>query len=214
MLAATVRLPPGKTLADGPFPTVIEYSGYAVAGPHSLIDTLEGSDASSDPLLPDTSTVVGSVVAPLLGFVTVSVQMRGTGCSGGAFDLFGLPSDYDGYDVVQTVGAQPWVLHHKVGMVGISYSGFSQLVVAGTDPPDLAAITPLSPTDDLYSTGYPGGIYNNGFAAGWIRAAGLGRRARAAGRPDVGRGRDRRRGHDVPGRPAPPSPGAEPRPRS
>ena len=168
LLAATVRLPPGKTLADGPFPTVIEYSGYNVAGPHSLIDALEGHASTSDPLLPDTSTVVGSVVAPLLGFATVSVQMRGTGCSGGAFDLFGLPSDYDGYDVVQTVGAQPWVLHHKVGMVGISYSGFSQLVVAGTDPPDLAAITPLSPTDDLYSTGYPGGIYNDGFAAGWI----------------------------------------------
>ena len=168
LLAATVRLPPGKTLADGPFPTVIEYSGYNVAGPHSLIDALEGHASTSDPLLPDTSTVVGSVVAPLLGFATVSVQMRGTGCSGGAFDLFGLPSDYDGYDVVQTVGAQPWVLHHKVGMVGISYSGFSQLVVAGTDPPDLAAITPLSPTDDLYSTGYPGGIYNDGFAASWV----------------------------------------------
>jgi hypothetical protein len=168
LLAATVRLPPGKSLADGPFPTVIEYSGYAVAAPHSLIDALEGSDPSDDPLLPDTSTVVGSVIAPLLGFATVSVQMRGTGCSGGAFDLFGLPSDYDGYDIVQTVGAQPWVLHHKVGMVGISYSGFSQLVVAGTDPPDLAAITPLSPTDDLYSTGYPGGIYNGGFAASWI----------------------------------------------
>ncbi len=40
-LAATVRLPPGKTLADGPFPTVIEYSGYAVAGPASLIAALE-----------------------------------------------------------------------------------------------------------------------------------------------------------------------------
>lgn len=168
LLAATVRLPPGKTLADGPFPTVIEYSGYDVAGPHSLIDALEGTAPANDPLLPDTSTLVGSVLAPLLGFVTVSVQMRGTGCSGGAFDLFGLPTDYDGYDAVQIVGSQPWVLHHKVGMVGISYSGFSQLVVAGTDPPDLAAITPLSPTDDLYSTGYPGGIYNDGFAASWV----------------------------------------------
>jgi predicted acyl esterase len=166
-LAATVRLPPGKTLADGPFPTVIEYSGYAVAAPHSLINALEGKASSKDPLLPDTATVVGSVIAPLMGFVTVSVQMRGTGCSGGAFDLFGLPSDYDGYDIIQTVGSQSWVLNHKVGMVGISYSGISQLVVAGTDPPDLAAITPLSPTDDLYSTGYPGGIYNDGFAKSW-----------------------------------------------
>jgi predicted acyl esterase len=168
LIAATVRLPPGKTLSDGPFPTVIEYSGYAVAAPHNLINALEGKASSSDPLLPDTSTVVGSVLAPLLGFASVSVQMRGTGCSGGAFDLLGLPSDYDGYDIVQTVGAQPWALHHKVGLVGISYSGLSQLAVAGTDPPDLAAITPLSPTDDLYSTGYPGGIYNDGFAKSWI----------------------------------------------
>ncbi len=167
-IAATVRLPPGKTLADGPFPTVIEYSGYATAAPHSLIDALEGKAPSSDALLPDTSTIVGSVIAPLLGFVTVSMQMRGTGCSGGAFDLFGLPSDYDGYDMIQTVGSQPWVLHHKVGMVGISYSGISQFEVAGTDPPDLAAITPLSSTDDLFSTGYPGGIYNSGFAASWV----------------------------------------------
>jgi hypothetical protein len=94
--------------------------------------------------------------------------MRGTGCSGGAFDLLGYPSDYDGYDIVQAVGAQPWVLHHKVGLVGISYSGLSQFPVAGTDPPDLAAIAPLSPTDDLFSTGYPGGIYNDGFAKSWI----------------------------------------------
>ncbi len=167
-LAATVRLPPGETLADGPFPTVIEYSGYDVAGPADLISALEGRAPSDNPLLPSTSTIVGSLIAPLLGFAVVSLQMRGTGCSGGAFDLFGLDSDYDGYDAVQIVGAQPWVLHHKVGMVGISYSGFSQLIVAGTDPPDLAAITPLSPTDDLFSTGYPGGIYNDGFAKSWI----------------------------------------------
>ncbi len=167
-IAATVRLPPGKTLADGPFPTVIEYSGYATAAPHNLINALEGKAPSSDALLPDTATIVGSVIAPLLGFVTVSVQMRGTGCSGGAFDLFGLPSDYDGYDMIQTVGAQSWALHHKVGMVGISYSGISQFEVAGTDPPDLAAIAPLSSTDDLFSTGYPGGIYNDGFAGSWI----------------------------------------------
>ena len=155
--------------------------------------------------------MVGSVVAPLLGFVTVSVQMRGTGCSGGAFDLFGLPSDYDGYDVVQTVGAQPWVLNHKVGMVGISYSGFSQLVVAGTDPPDLAAITPLSPTDDLYSTGYPGGIYNDGFAASWVAQRVSDARPAPGGGQPWAIGRDRHGRQDLPGQPAPPSAGAEPR---
>ncbi len=169
-LAATVRLPPGKTLADGPFPTVIEESGYPIAGPHSLIEAElhQNGESTSDPLVPDTATVVGSLVAPLLGFATVSLQMRGTGCSGGAFDLFDLPTTYDGYDAVQIVAAQPWVAHHKVGMVGISFSGISQMFVAGTRPPGLAAIAPMSLTDDLYSTGFPGGMFNSGFAGSWL----------------------------------------------
>ena len=37
-LAMTVRLPAGKTLDDGPFPTLIEYSGYQVAAPHDLLE--------------------------------------------------------------------------------------------------------------------------------------------------------------------------------
>ncbi|MGA2835898.1 MAG: CocE/NonD family hydrolase [Acidimicrobiales bacterium] len=169
-LAATVRLPYGETMADAPFPTVIEDSGYAIAGPDSLIDAvlhLDG-ETTSDPLLPSTSTAVGSLVAPLLGFATISLQMRGTGCSGGAFDLFGLPTTYDGYDAVQIAAAQPWVAHHKVGLVGISFSGISQLFVAGTRPPGLAAVAPMSLTDDLYSTGFPGGMFNAGFAGSWL----------------------------------------------
>ena len=165
-LAMTVRLPPGKKMSDGPFPTVMEYSGYATAGPGSLIDVLIGGHPNE--LAPSSSTMVGALIAPMLGFATVSVQMRGSGCSGGAFDLFGYPSDYDGYDAIETVATQSWVARHKVAMVGISYSGISQFEVAGTQPPSLAGILPLSPTDDLFSTGYPGGIYNNGFAAGWI----------------------------------------------
>ena len=169
-LAATVRLPPGKTLADGPFPTVIEYSGYQIAAPGDLITALLDPSQSHVPsaLLPDTATAVGSIIAPLMGFASVSLQMRGTGCSGGAFDLFGLSTTYDGYDAVQAVADQPWVAHHKVGLVGISFSGISQLFVAGTRPPGLAAIAPMSATNDLYATGYPGGIFNNGFAASWI----------------------------------------------
>ena len=40
---------------------------------------------------PRPSTAVGSLIGPLLDFAVVSVQMRGSGCSGGAFDLFDLP---------------------------------------------------------------------------------------------------------------------------
>jgi len=54
-------------------------------------------------------------------------------------------------------------------MGGISFSGITQLLAGGTQPPSLAALTPLSVTDDIYTaTGYPGGIFNNGFAEDWI----------------------------------------------
>ena len=124
-----------------------------------------------DPLAPAPSTAVGSVVGPLLDFAVVSVQMRGTGCSGGAFDLFGLPSTFDGYDMIETVGNQPWVKGGKVGMGGISFSGITQLFTAGTQPPHLAAISPMSVTDDRYlASVYPGGIFNEGFALEWLTA--------------------------------------------
>ena len=169
-LAVAVRLPDGKTMADGPFPTVVEFSGYTTAAPHSLIDAYLGrpGHSLSDPLLPSSSTAAGALFAPSMGFASVSIQMRGSGCSGGAYDLFGPTLATDGYDAIERIARESWVLNHQVGMVGISYSGISQFAVAGLRPPHLAAIAPMSPTDDLFSTGAPGGIRNTGFAAGWI----------------------------------------------
>lgn len=145
-LAAMVRLP--GPVEDGPYPTVIEYSGYDPANPES----------------PEPSTLLAGV----LGYATVGVNVRGTGCSGGAFDIFEPLQALDGYDAVETVAAQPWVEFGEVGMVGISYPGIMQLFVAGTRPPHLAAISPLSVIDDIYrATLYPGGILNTGFATTW-----------------------------------------------
>lgn len=150
LLAAMVRPPLGKTLAQGPWPTVIEYSGYSPADPDS----------------PQPSTLIASA----LGFATVGVNMRGSGCSGGVIDLFDLPTTADGYDIVETVAAQPWVLHGKVGMVGISFPGISQTFVAGSQPPHLAAVAPLSVIADIYrAPGFPGGIFNDGFAKSWLQ---------------------------------------------
>lgn len=172
LLAAVVRPPVGRSLADGPFPTVIEYSGYDVAAPKdpftSRLEALTTAKPSPDPLVPSTSTAVGSLLVRLAGYATVSVQLRGSGCSGGEADLFDLPSAADGYDAVETVAAQPWVLGNRVGMVGISFSGFSQLATAATRPPHLAAIAPLSFLGRLWDVGWPGGIRNVGFAEGWL----------------------------------------------
>ena len=133
-----------------------------------------------------------------MGFTVVDVNMRGTGCSGGAFDFFEPLQSLDGYDVVETIARQPWVLHHKVGMMGISYGGISQLFTAQTNPPSLAAISPLSVIDNTQTTLYPGGILNTGFAVAWAqerihdahagvahRRAALGLQADPGGRPDL-----------------------------
>ena len=95
--------------------------------------------------------------------------MRGTGCSGGAFDFFEPLQNLDGYDVIETVARQPWVARGKVGMIGVSYGGISQLFVAQTRPPSLAAITPLSVLGSTQTTLYPGGILNTGFTLEWAK---------------------------------------------
>ena len=101
------------------------------------------------------------------GYADPAVRTRGTGCSGGAFDFFETLQTLDGYDVIETVASQPWVLNGKVGMLGISYGGISQLFTAQTQPPHLAAIAPLSVLDAAATTLYPGGNLNTGFALAW-----------------------------------------------
>ncbi len=169
-LAATVRPPIGQSLSQGPFPTVIEYSGYQVAGPGEPFNNKIGQllGLPDDPTAPTGETQVGSLLMRLAGFAVVSVQLRGSGCSGGESDLFDLPTSYDGYDAVETVAAQRWVSGGRVGMVGISFSGFSQLAAAATHPPHLAAIAPMSFLGSLYDVGHPGGIFNDGFARTWM----------------------------------------------
>ena len=141
---------PAPPVPSGPTPTLIEYSGYGYADPSGPQNGIE-------------------VLANLMGFTVVDVNMRGTGCSGGAFDFFEPLQNLDGYDVIETIARQPWVLHHRVGMMGISYGGISQLFTAQTHPPHLAAIAPLSVIDNTQTTLYPGGILNTGFAVAWAK---------------------------------------------
>ncbi|HYF28638.1 MAG TPA: CocE/NonD family hydrolase [Baekduia sp.] len=150
--------------AGGPYPTLIEYSGYAYARPTGPASGI-------------------AAIANLMGFAVVDVNMRGTGCSGGAFDFFEPLQSLDGYDVIETIARQPWVKGGKVGMFGISYGGISQLFTAATQPPSLAAISPLSVIDQTLTTLYPGGILNTGFAFEWAKE-----RAKAAlpSGPDAG----------------------------
>ncbi len=142
--------PPTSPAGAPPYPTLIEYSGYGYANPAGPTNGI-------------------SVLANLMGFAVVDVNMRGTGCSAGAFDFFEPLQNLDGYDVIETIAHQPWVRDHKVGMMGISYGGISQLFTAQLRPPHLEAISPLSVLDATATTLYPGGILNTGFAVEWAK---------------------------------------------
>ena len=154
LLSVMVRFPGepiGDTPSDGPYPTVIEMSGYSPSNP----DAMEASTLGADSL----------------GYATVGVNLRGTTCSGGNLSFFEPAQVADMYDVIETVASQDWVANSQVGMVGLSYPGITQLFAARNQPPSLAAIAPLSVIDDTYrSTLYPGGIFNNGFAQEWAQA--------------------------------------------
>ncbi|HEY8429465.1 MAG TPA: CocE/NonD family hydrolase [Sandaracinaceae bacterium] len=156
---------------NGPYPVLVNYSGYTPSQPAGQISvgdidpSLVQLLCEDFPVICDGPNAPEALLAGVLGYATVGVNMRGTGCSGGAYDFFEPLQLLDGYDVIETVAAQSWA--GKVGMVGISFPGISQLFVASTRPPSLAAITPLAVISGVDTTLAPGGILNNGFAIEW-----------------------------------------------
>ena len=134
----------------GPFPTLLNYEGYAA-----------GSDASDNG--------VGTFTDRLLarGYAVIGVSVRGTGCSQGVFDPFDHTMGTDGYDAIEWIARQPWS-DGRVGMIGVSFGGITQLVTAARRPPHLLAIAPSSATSDLYrDVVYPGGILEYDFTFAW-----------------------------------------------
>lgn len=153
----------------GPYPTIVNYSGYDPAKPGKpLVPKEQQGLCETVPALCAAPSDASALVMALGGYATVSVNIRGTGCSGGAYDYFEELQLLDGYDIVEAVAAQPWVAFHKVGMTGLSYPGITQLFVAKTAPPSLGAIAPLSVIGNTATTLVPGGILNKGFALQWI----------------------------------------------
>lgn len=150
LLSYTVRLP--GPADKGPYPTVVEYSGYDPSNPYDW-----------------SGTAPSQRISNLNGYAVVGVNIRGTGCSGGSFFLWEDAQATDGYDVVETVAAQPWVKGGKVGLVGLSYPGNAALYAASTRPPSLTSIAVGGTYDDGFRNLLrPSGILNNGFAKNWI----------------------------------------------
>ena len=94
------------------------------------------------------------------GYCYVIGDYRGIGNSEG--EMPGMFSKYegeDGYDIIEWMAEQPWC-NGRIGGIGICYFGFTQLIIAETQPPHLKCIAPIELNfDDFYSRGfYTGGV--------------------------------------------------------
>jgi uncharacterized protein len=167
-IAVNVRLPDAY-LAGRRYPTLFEMSGYdgGSAENGTLINDL---GLSAVPVLPhDDSRQLTERFNRQ--YVTVHASVRGTGCSGGEFDLFSYKSAEDGkYLIDEWIAGQPWS-NGNVSIMGHSYSGITGFMVASTQPRHLRAVTVSGLIDDVYrGITYPGGVSNYGFPLAWTGA--------------------------------------------
>jgi uncharacterized protein len=101
------------------------------------------------------------------GYVYVLVDVRGTGKSGGTWDVLGPSQQQDLYDVVEWAAEQPWATG-KVGMIGQSYYSMVQWLAAIQRPPHLTCIAPYDGNVDPYrDLVFHGGIPSSGFMTIW-----------------------------------------------
>ena len=97
------------------------------------------------------------------GYAWVQVSLRGVGGSGGCGDMGGVGEQADVKAAVEWAASQPWS-NGKVGMWGVSYDAWTQVMALATKPKGLAAAIVASPLIDYYRGLYHYGVH---YAAGW-----------------------------------------------
>lgn len=148
-IAVAINRPEGFSDGDrAKWPTLLQMDGYGAAGGDGVGTASWGEK-----------------------YVTIYASVRGTGCSGGRFDLFDRRHAMDGWEIIENwIVKQPWS-NGKVGIIGHSYPGLTGFMVATTNPPHLTAIAVSGLIDDLYrGQVYPGGVPNFGFPLVWTGA--------------------------------------------
>jgi uncharacterized protein len=103
------------------------------------------------------------------GYAHVIVNVRGTGGSGGTYDLFGPDERKDMAELVEWIAAQSWC-DGNVGAVGVSAFAMSSLEAAIEAPPHLKAIFAPLTSVDVYELYYHGGVMNTTFDIAWVRS--------------------------------------------
>ena len=131
-LAANLFMPTGAK-PDEKFPALLEYIPYR-----------KDDDTAADDY-PRHSYFAQR------GFVSVRVDIRGTGESEGQTPdrEYSQQEQEDGMEVIAWLARQPWS-NGNVGMMGISWGGFNSLQLAMRRPPALKAIIATCATEKLF----------------------------------------------------------------
>ena len=133
--------------ADGKFPVLLERTPY---DKHRMIYAGTGF----------------GVKAAAQGYVYIIQDCRGRFTSEGEWYPFKYESQ-DGYDTVEWAAALPYA-NGKVGLVGMSYVGVTQMLTAIAAPPHLAGILPVITGSNYHENWtYQGGALAQSFDQGW-----------------------------------------------
>jgi uncharacterized protein len=135
--------------ADGRFPTILDRTPYS------------NNDAGTI-----NRGQYQSIFYAERGYAVVQQDVRGRYDSDGDFYTFRNEAN-DGYDTDEWVGRQPWS-NGKIGTIGQSYFGITQLLQAIKGSKYLTAIVPNVTTFDTYNNWiYTDGAFQFGFALTW-----------------------------------------------
>jgi putative CocE/NonD family hydrolase len=139
----------GKTVARGRFPIIAELSPYVPSGNH-------GCDAPTG----CTGCPTLTTDAVKKGYVFAHVNSPGSGESdGGPWNMGDPAYGLRHYDAIEWLGTRAWS-SGKIGTIGGSGVGVSQLHTAPYKPPHLTTMIPMYSTGDSYASLKPGGMRN------------------------------------------------------
>ncbi len=149
--------------APGRYPALLSYSHYG-----KDLQRITGKRAPLSPLIGNGGLEAGDTEYFVSrGYVHVIADARGSGDSAGEYCYQGQKEQEDGYDIIEWMAAQPWS-NGNCGMLGMSYFGVIQYMVAAQQPPHLKAIVPYEALTDRYRQSvYHGGLLNEGFWHQW-----------------------------------------------
>ncbi|MHB8510836.1 MAG: CocE/NonD family hydrolase [Actinomycetota bacterium] len=143
VLRATITRPD-----SGVHPTILSVTGY--------------SKGASQNCAPSTSDIVKA------GYNEMTLDDRGTGSSGGRWDIWSERTQKDYPEVLHWLESQPWQ-DGRIGTAGTSYLAITSLLVAETGDPHIKAVWADYPMADAYrDVTFFGGNLDTTFMPTWF----------------------------------------------